>query len=149
MKKHFLKVLLIIITLLIFGLLFLNKQFIVENIPIRYLIVKSESMYPILKKNDIIIIKTQKNYNLNDVITYEDEDCNLITHRIVKIENEGFIMKGDNNTSNDEKIVKKENIKGKMILVLSKAMLLKIYSLFLVLMIFLCLWKGYKYEKNN
>ena len=81
-----------------------NKNSITEKMPVRILIIKSNSMYPILKIKDIIIIKKSNTYNVNDIITYNTENEVLITHRIVKSCEGGFITKGDNNNSEDNDI---------------------------------------------
>lgn len=141
----------IIILIIFIELLFIiyNKQAIDDNIPIRCLLVKSNSMYPVINKKDIVIVKQRKEYYLNDIITYIDKNSNLITHRIIRIENEGYITKGDNNNSEDEEIIKKENIKGKIILILTSEVLIKVSCLFIVLIILYVVWKGYKNEEIN
>lgn len=97
-----------------------NKSKIVEKIPIRVLIIKSNSMYPTMAKGDFIIIVKDKNYTINDIITYANSNGDLITHRVIEnIENE-FITKGDNNNVQDEKKVKNEDIKGKTIIIINK-----------------------------
>ena len=50
---------------------------------------------------------------LNDIISYE-EDGNIITHRLIKKEEDTFITKGDFNNYQD-KPIKKEQIIGKVI----------------------------------
>ena len=97
-----------------------NKNEIVEKTPIRVLMVKSNSMYPIVKTGDFIIVAKKDRYNIDDIITYKNDNGYLITHRIIEnIENE-FITKGDNNNVQDEKKVKIEDIKGNTIIIINK-----------------------------
>ena len=80
--------------------------------------VMSNSMNPTIEKGNRIIIKKQKDYVIGDIITYINEDGNLITHRIIeKYENE-FITKGDNNNTEDKGQIKIEQVIGKVIFVL-------------------------------
>lgn len=78
------------------------------------MVVKTGSMYPELKVDDLIIIKTKKQYNNNDIITFEDGNS-FTTHRIVEIAEDGYITKGDANEDPDNNIVKYDSIQGKVI----------------------------------
>ena len=66
-------------------------------------------MEPTIKKDDIIFAKITKDVNENDIIVFEKENV-IITHRIIKIEENKIITKGDNNNSDDEAIEKSEII---------------------------------------
>lgn len=73
--------------------------------------VVSGSMKPTINVGDMIIINTKdKNYKENDIITYYDKNHNLITHRIIKINDTEIVTKGDNNNTEDETIYSKEII---------------------------------------
>lgn len=114
-------ILIIIIVTLTSYFVFTNyKDNLIKELPIRYLVIKSNSMYPSFKVNDIIIINKKSQYEIGDIITYDHNKQYLITHRIVKICDEGFITKGDYNNCEDESIVKFENVKGKVILIINK-----------------------------
>lgn len=69
-------------------------------------------------KNDVVSFKKiDENYELNlyDVIlfNYEFEGKTLlITHRIVEINENGYVTRGDANSSNDSNITTRENILG-------------------------------------
>ena len=78
------------------------------------MIVKTGSMYPSLKPADLIIIKTQKEYKINDIITFEDGNS-FTTHRIVEVVENGFITKGDFNNTPDNSIVVQEDVEGKVV----------------------------------
>lgn len=86
---------------------------------IEILQISSNSMKPELSKGTMIIIKRQNEYEIGDIITFEQEDY-LITHRIIeKYENE-FVTKGDANNCQDESRVELDQIKGKVIMKLWK-----------------------------
>ena len=78
-------------------------------------------MYPAINKGDAIIIKkiNEDDIKVGDVVTFKvDEE--IITHRIVGIENNGkenvYITKGDNNNVTDDFVISFEDIEGKQIL---------------------------------
>ena len=93
-------------------------------------------MYPKLEKGDIVLIKKYNNYIKGDIITYSFEDNYLVTHRIIEKNNEGFITKGDNNNSEDNELIKLENIKGKVILKINKNYRILIVLVFIILVFF-------------
>lgn len=75
------------------------------------------SMSPTIEKGDIVIIKIGDEIKENDIITYKKENV-LITHRIVKIEGDSIIAKGDYNNTEDDPI-KKDEIIGKTVLIIN------------------------------
>lgn len=75
--------------------------------------IGSGSMNPYLKVNDTIIIKESDIYNVNDVITFK-EDNEYITHRIISVNGNEFITKGDANNTEDKPISKNQII-GKLV----------------------------------
>ena len=77
--------------------------------------IQSGSMLPELQIGEIIILLEQENYKIKDIITYKVENSYFITHRIVQITEEGYITKGDANNTEDETVVKQEQIQGKII----------------------------------
>lgn len=103
------------------------------------LTITSGSMQNEFQIGDIIIIKECEDYKVGDIITYNVNDDYLVTHRIIKREKNNFITKGDNNNTEDNIEITRENIEGKVIY---KSKLLKwIYNhwIILVLVIFLIL----------
>lgn len=75
--------------------------------------VQTGSMSGALEVGDIILVKLTKKINENDIITYI-ENNSVITHRIIKINNEEITTKGDANNTEDEPITK-DDIIGKVI----------------------------------
>ena len=84
-------------------------------------VVMSGSMEPELSPDDLIYVKKYQNYNKGDIITYEDTDGKLITHRIVgKAENGVYKTQGDSNNTLDEDTVYESQICGKVVLSVPK-----------------------------
>ncbi len=100
-------ILIIIIVLLsIYALLrFTNK--------IEILKVETGSMRDKINVGDYILIHKQSNYKVNDIVTYKINES-YITHRIVEIDEDKIITKGDANNVEDSEITK-EDIIGKVI----------------------------------
>lgn len=106
-----------IILLLICNVLyqkFVIKKNLVDILGYSCLIVKSGSMQPTLKINDMILIKKQNSYNSNDIVAYNVKNKYLVTHRIIDTNNDEYITKGDINNTNDTSI-KKSQVEGKVI----------------------------------
>ncbi len=77
--------------------------------------VASGSMADTINIDDIVIVKLNNKkatYNVNDIIVFKQEDY-IITHRIIAIENEKIITKGDANNTED-KTINKNQIIGKV-----------------------------------
>ena len=87
-----------------------------EIIGYRSYTVLSGSMEPEFYPGDIVITKHKNNtdININDIVTYRDNDGVIITHRIIEEIPEGYITKGDNNNVEDVDILTKENIIGEV-----------------------------------
>lgn len=113
--------------------------------------VNSGSMFPELDIGEIIIILEKNTYRSGDIITFYTKDGNLLTHRIISNDNYGFITKGDFNNIQDEEIVKKQNIQGKVIFH-SKILgiMFKYYIIFIfIFLLFIKKDKRSCYEKNK
>ena len=115
--------------------------------------VISGSMQPALQIGDVIIVKKSTNYAERDIITYSN-GLTTITHRIIAINNDEVITKGDAN---------KEQIVGKFFfrisnfslfsIILSKNVIYLI-MIFLLVLIFLLvigdrIIKNLRYQSNN
>lgn len=71
----------------------------------RPFIVMSDSMYPTLKKNDVIIgerVTEGEVIRIGEIYTYAPRGrFYLVTHRIVNKTEDGYIFKGDSNENAD------------------------------------------------
>lgn len=89
-------------------------------------IVLSGSMEPNLQIGDMIISKSvnEEQIKIGDIITFVDNNKNIITHRVVDIlikdGKKLYQTKGDNNSSKDVGVISIENIKGKYSFKISK-----------------------------
>lgn len=84
---------------------------------IKAYIITTESMSPSLKKGDVVLIKQEDKIKVGDIITFNQNGTGeIITHRVTRIEENGYITKGDSNVDEDSKIVRQEDIQGKEIL---------------------------------
>lgn len=142
MKKT-LGILIIMVIIILSICVIKNRQVLCEKLPVRLLIVKSNSMYPTLQKGDFILIRRNNDYKKGDIITYDYESNYLVTHRIIEKNNNFFITKGDNNNSEDDKFIQLDNIKGKVILILNRKNQISIFLLMIFLVLF-CLFKNNK-----
>jgi len=65
--------------------------------------VVSGSMKPTIEVGELIVIDTnEKNYKKDDIVTFYDVNGAFVTHRIVSIDEDKMITKGDNNDSKDD-----------------------------------------------
>ena len=103
-----------------------------------YFVVATGSMSGTIEVNDIIFVKITKDVKENDIITYLNEDDEIITHRLVKKEGNYYITKGDINNTEDSP-VKKNQIVGKVTMIISPSFILKCIAIFLIIFIFLAL----------
>ena len=122
------KTLYVIILLLIGFILALNitSAFHLSLFGFRTFTVSSGSMEPYLEIRDLIIIKSSKNYQVGDVVTYIDENNQYVTHRIIEINGNTVIAQGDANNTQDEPINSKDII-GKLVF---KSSFFKIFTYF-------------------
>lgn len=127
--KKILKIIVDVLIFLVFGMLALiivaKVNMIINNInyfrifDYSVFVVATGSMEPALSQNDIVFVKKEDNLREADIITFE-KDGNFITHRIVSINVDNIITKGDANNTNDYSI-KKEDVIGKVVKVFKNA----------------------------
>lgn len=75
------------------------------------------SMSPTMEKGDIVFVKLGAEVNEQDIITYKSGNS-FVTHRIVEIQGDSIIAKGDNNNTQDEAITK-EAVVGKVVYIIN------------------------------
>jgi len=79
-------------------------------------IVVSGSMEPTIKTGGVIFINTNYDVNdvqKNDVIAYKSSNEVLVVHRVIDINNEGIVTKGDANNTADGVNINSNNFIGK------------------------------------
>ena len=78
---------------------------------------ETASMSPTIEIGDIVIVKLGEQGQKRDIITYKNENA-FITHRIIEIDGENIIAKGDNNNTQDNPI-KKDDIIGRVVFIIN------------------------------
>ena len=80
--------------------------------------VATGSMQKTINIGDAVLIKIDSDYKVDDIVTYKNGN-DFITHRVVSIEDDYIITKGDNNNVNDNPI-DKGLVVGKVVKILPK-----------------------------
>ncbi len=62
--------------------------------------VRSGSMSPVIQTNDVVLVKIHDKYHVDDIVTFL-YDGDYITHRVVQIQGDTIITKGDANNVYD------------------------------------------------
>lgn len=79
--------------------------------------VVTGSMSNTINVGDVVLVEITKDVAENDIIVYESED-GIITHRLISINDDNLITKGDANNKEDEPI-KNEQVIGKVIKIMT------------------------------
>ncbi len=119
-KKHYWSIIssVIYITVVVFAVIALMSKFSIGGVKLYS--VQSGSMEPAIGTGSMVMVKSQANYEVGDIITYQErqDPQKTITHRIIKKEYTGidrYTTKGDANDSPDANIVIPSRIIGKVI----------------------------------
>jgi signal peptidase I len=66
---------------------------------VSYVIVHGKSMEPKFHAGDLVLVRKAPSYLVGDIVTYWDDGMAAYTiHRIIEIQQDRFILKGDNNS---------------------------------------------------
>lgn len=115
----------IIIPLLIYNISLIFQAILKPNetpnfFGIKTYVIVSGSMQPKLNIGDIVVVKNVKENELRvgDIISFREEQS-VITHRIIELVEENgkikYKTKGDNNNTEDKRMVSIDEIEGKVI----------------------------------
>ena len=106
----------ILFIILVLNIMTTKSDKLFETIGYRSYTVLSGSMEPKFYPGDVVITKhkNKTDIQVNDIVTYRDNDGIIITHRIIEETPDGYITKGDNNNVEDTDILTKENIIGEV-----------------------------------
>lgn len=89
--------------LLILSVLLIGYQLVTGST--RLVVASGTSMEPLIEADDLIVIRPQAEYGVDDVVAYRSENLDTVLHRIVdeRFENgeRRFVMQGDNNDFRD------------------------------------------------
>ena len=125
--KKFLKVFVDILTTLVFLILlviifvrvktlFSDEEYF-EVFGYSIFSVATGSMEPVIKQNDVILVKKQDKYKTDDIITFKSDNA-YVTHRIINIIGDSIVTKGDANNAKDVAITQND-IVGKVVKIYS------------------------------
>lgn len=78
-----------------------------------YFEIQTGSMEKEIHVDDYVFVKITKDVEVEDIISYFD-GANVVTHRVVEINEDEIITKGDNNNANDAPI-HREDVIGKVV----------------------------------
>ncbi|MBQ8566664.1 MAG: signal peptidase I [Clostridia bacterium] len=116
-------------------------------------VVMSGSMEPVLSINDVILVKSQDEYHLGEIVVYQ-ANGELIVHEIIKIDGEEITTQGRVTGSPDDPISIKD-VKGKVILTLGglgivvKIIKMPVITIALLLLSVWLLLKSYAKENEE
>lgn len=82
---------------------------------VTYVIVDGNSMEPGFSLGDLVLVRTKSEYVVGDAVVYRNAEMNsFVFHRIVDMDVERYILKGDNNSWLDSYLPVQEEIVGKL-----------------------------------
>ena len=110
-------ILIIIGSYYIFQIKIMNKGY-ADIFGYTFFEVATGSMSPTIEIGDVVIVKITKQVDIDDIIVYQDESS-FITHRLVEIDGDKMIAKGDANNSED-KPIQSNMILGQVIKIIPK-----------------------------
>lgn len=110
---------LVCLLIIILGIQTYNKLIVHDEtagiLGYNYKTVLTGSMEPAIPVGSIVITKEQSSYEIEDIISFQEKGS-VITHRIISIDRERYITKGDANNVADTEKVQQKQILGKVIL---------------------------------
>ncbi len=81
--------------------------------------IGSNSMAPAITTNDLIVVHLTDQVQKDDIITYREGES-FVTHRLMEVEENSYLTKGDKNNEFDDPVLK-DDVIGKVVKVLPKA----------------------------
>lgn len=108
--------------------------------------VVTGSMSGTIEIGDGVIVKLTSDIKEEDIIVYKKEES-LITHRLIEMEEDGLITKGDANNVQDEPITK-DVVIGKVIFVIPNIHFWK-KAIIVILIVLICIFYMIKQIRNR
>ena len=122
--KYFIKIMKFIINSITTVIIVLGLIFITLFVfGIQPFVVESGSMEPTVLTGSVCFINKRAKYDdmrVGDIIAFKINENACATHRIVEINDEGFVTKGDNNSNVDAIITKRDTFLGKNVFSIPK-----------------------------
>lgn len=126
---------------------YVREDYVVKIGGYGILIVVTGSMEPEIEPKELVLIKEQKQYYQNDIVAYVNTYANLITHRILQINEQDMITKGDANEIADPK-TDVRNIQGKVIFHSKILGIFVLYYLKWMIVVYMIIWFVLKVVKE-
>lgn len=83
--------------------------------PVTYVIVDGNSMEPGFYRGDLVLVRSEPAYGAGDAVVYRDAKLgSFVFHRILRMELDRFVLKGDNNSWLDSYQPRRDEIVGKL-----------------------------------
>jgi signal peptidase I len=80
-----------------------------------YAIIVGNSMEPKLHRGDLAVVRERSTYRVGDAVLYDSRELgSKVLHRIVRVEDGRFVLKGDNNSFLDAEHPTEEQIVGSL-----------------------------------
>ena len=116
-KIIFIFLILIIYNIVLIYASYASRENTVSFFSYKAYVISTTSMEPELNKGDVTIVKkvAEKDLKVGDIITFKIHN-NIITHRILSIEDGVYTTKGDNNNIEDSEKITYADIEGRQIL---------------------------------
>lgn len=78
----------------------------------RSFVVLTGSMEPVLPVGSMVYTQPKPSYTVGEMITFKDVESRTVTHRIIEVQGDKFITKGDANNAPDKNPVPKDRVIG-------------------------------------
>ncbi len=78
-------------------------------------VVLTGSMSGVIEPGDVVVTWHQDSYQVGDIIMYQG-NTSTVTHRVISVEEAGYLTKGDANNIDDRVPIPPEQVVGKVIL---------------------------------
>ena len=83
-------------------------------------VVLSGSMSGAIEVNDMVVTRSQRDYQVDDIIMFESGSA-TVTHRIIEVSREGYLTRGDANNTDDGDPIEPQKVIGKVVAIIPKA----------------------------
>jgi len=83
-----------------------------------FISVNGISMLPTIQSGSLAIAKKSPTYDVGDIAIYQSDILNkTVIHRIIELQDNGFVFQGDNNPIKDPGIITQDKMRGKVIFI--------------------------------
>ena len=81
----------------------------------RYAIVEGSSMAPLLADGDLAVVRSREDVGVGDVVLYKEPDLGVgVLHRVVELDGDHLVLKGDANDFLDDRRPTAADVEGSL-----------------------------------